>query len=235
MSIEWPDALSRENSLQWRLAGGVISPGTSGLDGSPLVRTDGGGLWTATLTDVTIKTAAQVRLWRALAALLDNGAASIVLPLCDRRQMPAPLVNGRPVYTLPTVPHSDDALFDDGSGYRSNVITAKLSSTAALRSTSIKIEVDVGGDLQGGELFSILHQTIGWRLYVIGTAVKTSAGNFTCSIRPPLREGTARTTPVEFDKPRCVMRLAAEDGMKLPLDLRRTGQGSPSFVETFDS
>lgn len=77
-----------------------------------------------------------------------------------------------------------------------------------------------------------------------GTAINTSGtqsgthrlvtGGFaTVTIRPPLREATVAGTRVEFDYPKCVMRLAAPDAMDLPLERRIHGRGNVKLVEDF--
>jgi hypothetical protein len=38
---------------------------------------------------------------------------------------------------------------------------------------------------------------------------------------------------LEFDQPKCLMRLASPDAMALTLDMRRFGEPSASFVEWF--
>jgi hypothetical protein len=77
-----------------------------------------------------------------------------------------------------------------------------------------------------------------------GSAVNTSGsqsgahrlitGGFpTVTVRPPLREATAVGTRVEFDYPKCVVKLADPDAMDLPLERRLYGSASPVFVEDF--
>jgi hypothetical protein len=77
-----------------------------------------------------------------------------------------------------------------------------------------------------------------------GTAINTSGsqsgdhrlvtGGFpTVTIRPPLREATAVGTRVEFDYPKCIMRLASPDAMDLSLTRRLYGQATVKFVEDF--
>jgi hypothetical protein len=65
-------------------------------------------------------------------------------------------------------------------------------------------------------------------------AHRVVAGGFaTVTIRPPLREATAAGTRVEFDYPKCIMRLAEADTMTLNLDVRRFGTGSVKIEEDF--
>jgi hypothetical protein len=58
--------------------------------------------------------------------------------------------------------------------------------------------------LIGGELFSVEHAAWGWRVYRI-----TRIDGDVITFRPPLREAMAAGAALEFDTPRCQMRLAA--------------------------
>jgi hypothetical protein len=235
-TLEFPESLMRENSVEWDIAGRVISGGgqTSDFDAQPLAATSAGGHWEAKLSNIPLISADHVRTWRALEAILDNGATPIVVPMCDRRYMPAPLVGGVPLYSEPGRPHAQAAkLFASGVGYYAPVVIASLESAAILRATSLTIALDVGSALRGGEHFSIEHATLGWRLYRVGQVVNNGDDTYDVTIRPPLREATAAGQRVEFDRPRCVMRLAKPGAMSLMLTMRRHGTPSVSFTETF--
>lgn len=66
-----------------------------------------------------------------------------------------------------------------------------------------------------------------------GTHRVVTGGFPTVTIRPPLREDTTAGTRVEFDNPKCIMKLAMPDAMDLALDRRIHGQASPRFIEDF--
>ena len=87
------------------------------------------------------------------------------------------------------------------------------------------------------ENFSIQHRTVGWRRYrVVGVQANGWQGeqHKVFSIRPPLREALDGSERVDWQRVRCVMRLATPDAMRLPLQLRRFGQPSLRFIESFD-
>lgn len=110
---------------------------------------------------------------------------------------------------------------------------ATVAGATALRATDIKIALTAGAAIQAGEIFSISHPNQGWRMYEIKSAVATGGGQYLVSFRPPLREAAANGDKVEFDSPRCTMRLASPSAMNLSLDLRKFGAPSVDFVEYF--
>lgn len=229
----FPESLMRESAILFELMGTSISGGASAANQQPAARFDGGGLWKATMTDVSLRTADQVRAWRALTAICDGIAQPIIVTMCDKRHFPAPLVNGGRLVALDDVPHSDDASFDDDTDYASDVVEASLAVAAALRDTAITIDITAGGDLMGGEYFSIDHEDLRWRLYRLRTAVDNGDGTWDCTIRPPLRAAVAIGAALQFDRPKCVMRLATPEAMDLTLSLRKFGKPTVSFIEAF--
>ena len=85
----------------------------------------------------------------------------------------------------------------------------------------------------GGEHFSIDHDMLRWRLYRIRTAIDNGDGTWDCTVRPPLRAVAVADTQLQFDKPKCVMRLASPSSMDLTLSMRRHGRPSVDFIEAF--
>lgn len=231
--LYWPRTLQRERTLSWDLSGSTASGGRTLSGITPTIRFDGGGFWMATMGDIQISTADHVRAWRALAAVLDGGATSFVLEARDERFAPWPLSGGVPVTDLYEAPHGDDATLDDDTEYVSNVIGAEVAEAAALRATSLTITMSNASDLVGGERFSIEHETYSHRLYTIGQVRTDSSGNNVCTIRPPLREAVSVGTRLDFDYPKCVMRLASPDAMDHALTLRHHAQATVKFVEDF--
>ncbi len=135
--------------------------------------------------------------------------------------------------SLPAVPHSDDSSFSDGSLYDNSMISATLAAAATLRATSLTVSIVAGDDLHGGEYFSIDHATNRWRLYRIRTATKNLDGTWAVTIRPPLREDVLTGVALEFDRPKCVMRLAAVDSMDATFEQAWYGTQAAMFVEAF--
>ena len=234
----FPDILQRENAILWELTGTTISGGQTSSGIMPMTRLDGGGLWKATLSNVALVEIDQVLAWRAIAAHCDGGAQPIILPMCDLRHAPIPLISGQRVFHVDDVPHSDLSPFDDDTPYQHDIqtmISAFADGPLPLRATSIAIHITVGGQVKGGQYFSINHPTVGPRLYRIVEVTFDHGGGFTvCTIRPPLREATAEAqTPLNFNHPACVMRLATTDAMDLTLQMRKYGTPTVNFIEAF--
>lgn len=229
----FPVVLQRENAILWELTGTTISAGQTASGVMPITRMDGGGLWKATLADVPLVTVDQVLAWRATATYCEGGVQPIILPMCDLRHAPVLMSNGQRVVRTDEVPHSDLTPYDDDTPYSGFVIPimATAEGPLPLRATTIVIDVTQGGDLQGGQYFSIDHATVGPRLYRI---VDVADDGMTCTFRPPLREAiTVSSTPLEFNHPACVMRLATTDAMDLTLQLRKYGNPTANFIEAF--
>lgn len=222
--ITWPSGLFPATDVELSLQGRTTTGGMSVSGISQLVKTDHGGLWRFVFSGIYLRNKDQVRTWRALEGQLDGGATKLVVPICDLRHAP------RPGGALPgpSVPHSDDTYFSDDTGYVSGVMSAVTVGAATLGASSISVNMLVGSDLMGGEHFTIDHPTEGPRLYRVITVDGDSVG-----IRPTLREAVASGEVVDFDNPRCTMRLAGAEAMNLNLQLGRFGQVGVAFIEAF--
>lgn len=239
---EFPRALLREKQHAWNLAGVAVSGGQTGSGVASYVRTDGGGLWTCSMSDVSLsgrqgmadrekqRIKISTLLWRAVRQVADGGVNRIIVPRNDALFRPWPA--GVAALFGRNVPHSDSALFGDDSGYYQAVIDI-TAAAAVLRATSLDVTINHAGDLQGGESFSILHETLGWRLYEIATVDMDSDTEGTITFNPPLREAIGEHTQLEFDRPRCVMRLVAPSSMNLTVRPWTFNSASVDFVEAF--
>lgn len=225
---DWPSGLRvRSPGFQPR---GMTVQGPVSLTGGSQSHSVDSGYWIATLAFIPAVTPTAVRVFRALRALLEGGANHIRVPVKDGANAPWPLDgNGRPITSAAAaVFDDDDATFDDGSGFAQPVIAAVLAEDAALRATSVTIDFVNAGTIMGGEYFSI-----GDRLHVIKAVLAESGTEKTVAIWPPLREAAPAGRDVEFDAPKCRMRLADDAASDLTLDLGRFGFPDLSFVEAF--
>ncbi|MHC2578234.1 hypothetical protein ACVI1J_009676 [Bradyrhizobium diazoefficiens] len=169
-------------------------------------------------------------LWRAVRQIADGGVNRIVVPRNDALFRPWPA--GLAASFGLDVPHGEGAPFGDGDGYYQSVIDI-VATAADLRATSLNIAVNYAGELIGGESFSILHETLGWRLYEIATVDMATDTEGTITFNPPLREAIGGDTPLEFDRPRCVMRLTNPSAMNLSVQPWNFNSASVDFVEAF--
>ena len=241
MTVYFPRALLRERSHSWNLVATVMNAGQSGQSWSSVVRSDGGGVWSCVMNDVQLsglcggsesnkqRQRIATLLWRAVRQLCDGGANNIVVPRHDDLFRPWPAgVSHAPSSPLP---HSDTTFFADGTGYDAAVINVVAAASAGLRATSLQLQLRLCGTLVGGESFSILHPDFGWRLYEIATVQYVDASHVTISFNPPLRAAVAIDTPIEFDLPRCTMRLMQGGSMNLSVVPWTFNQASVDFIE----
>lgn len=223
---QFPPALLHEASHAWNIAGSVKNAGQTD-SASVDVRSDGGGFWTVALNDIQLWDRTQPLLWRAVRQLANGGVTPLVVSRSDQLQ---PWPNG--VISYGAIGFSDTALFSDGTGFEQPVIDVATVGAAALRATSLQLVLLNSGALLGGEAFSIEHPTFGWRMYEIATVTATDATRATVTFNPPLREAVADGAAVEFDRPRCVMKLQTSSAMDLTLTVLPNSRGTAKFVET---
>lgn len=226
MAIEFPRKLLREQNHDWNIVGNTMGAGqTTGA--SVDVRSDGGGLWMASLNNIRFLDATDALLWRAVRQICNGGVTPIVVP---RNDIPfAPWPAGAPTGLIA---HSDGTPFDDGSGYYQPVIDITARGAAPLRATAMEFDLNYCGPLQGGEAFSIEHPLFGWRLYEIATVVVAEGGaSAAVTFNPPLREAVDDETRLEFDRPRCLMKLATPGAMDLNVTTWPFSLASVKFVE----
>lgn len=234
---EFPHSLSsmaREQERP-RLIGSARTAGRSASGIMHAGRVDGGGLWTYGFSGVPLNTADHFNAWEALGAYLAEGATPIVVPFCNKRYFPAPIVDGSPVYNIGPIPHGDGTLFDDGTAYAQHVVIATVRDAAAMRATTLVLRMTYSGVLRGWHPFTIDHEPGepegGPRLYGITQILEVDGADYTVKIEPPLRADVAAGDEVDFDRPRCVMQLAG--AMPVVMDLGRFARPSVTFVESF--
>lgn len=206
-------------STNIRRVGNVIDGGTSLSGLNDLIEADGGGYIAADFTNGFTRDASDGKAWRAQTDAMDSGATPVVVLLCAEKNFQP--VNGRPA----TSPHEWNKPIADDAPDKGAAYTA--SANAALRATTLAITGNSERPITGGELFSINHLTWGWRAYRIDPDGLKEDG--TIGFRPPLREAVTAATPLEFDTPRCVMRLAQKTDN--PTDNGTLTTCSISFVE----
>lgn len=186
----------------------------------------GGGIWAVTYGRVQLFTPESHRAWGAAAARM-NGS---VLPMNI-------LIPVRYVNPFPTATPADIPVADTVPSY----IAGITGDGAAVGATTMKIRILRGTALKAGHLFSINHATKGWRLYRVveiltstdSPTTDTDATLYNLTIRPPLREAIVQSQALEFDWPRCIMRLKPDESMAWSISGYWRGEPSASFVEYF--
>jgi len=230
-----PASLLRYRSVEPELSARVIAPGLSGAGVIPKMSVDGGGLWTIAFGEIQLSTPAHRQAWRAINAMCDGGVNKLIIPFVDLPHQPWPIVSGKPLTSYDTIPHDDGSLFSDGSGYVQSVIDAEIVTSAALRSTSLRIRMNYSGGLMGGEHFSIEHPVMSHRMYRIGRVVERDDGDFDVVIRPPLREAVSGGEILDFDAPKSIFEPETPGGLNIGTDIIGMARPSPMLIEGFTS
>lgn len=233
MAIYWPSILLPQEVTPHLMPMSGFGPPSSG--GLRQVVSNDAGFWQMTLGGVPIRTADQVREWRWLVAAGQGGIEDIIVGLFDCRQAPRPFA-GRGVEDV-GIPHSDGSTFSDGAGYSQSLVRMTLHADAALRATSITVNIIIAGRVKRGMFFSI-----GDRLHIITSAptISVAGGDLGAGQRisfnflPPLREAVTAGDVVEMGKPKATMRLASADAGRLTLRTGRFGDPDVELVEAWD-
>lgn len=233
----FPRLLLRERQHSWNLLGVAATPGVTMDSAATYIRSDGGGFWSCSMSDVSLsgpgtgkeRQRVSTLLWRAVRQVCDGGVNRIVVWRNDALFIPFPEGFAR----ITSAPHSDGSPFSDGSEYYQPAIDIVSDGSAELRATSMAIRINEAAALIGGESFSIYHDTAGWRLYEIATVLvdEEDATSATITFMPPLREAIPDGTQLEFDRPRCTMRLASPGSMDLTVRPWTFNSASVDFVE----
>jgi len=222
MTIRWPVGVLPPQNVQFDIAWRSLS-GAAAVSGAQQVVSSDAGIWKAKLANVVVNRRDRVLAFRAIGNLLEGRLGRILIPLCRGYQ---PKLASIDAGLRDPVPHSDQALFSDRTGYVSQTIDARLVGSLPLRAVSANIIIAYGGQIEPAQHFSI-----GERLYQVRTVTYASPTMATITFRPPLREAAALGARLEFDDPVCRMRLASDDAMDLELALRRFGNPTVSFIE----
>ena len=215
-----------EQDHNWDIAGNTMTAGVA--SGATVdARSDGRGYWTASLNNIQFVDRIDALLWRAIRQLCNGGATPIVVPCRDDAFAPFPTDDTDLIATT----FDDGTGFDDGTEFSDTVIDI-ICDAAALGATSLNITIHNAAPLQGGEKFSINHPTtFGWRLYEIATVTLTDSTHATITFNPPLREAVAAGTQLEFDQPRCTMKLVNAGSMDLNVKTWPFSLANVKFVE----
>lgn len=218
--VIWPGSVLRPTAVKFWLENSSKSGGRAVNGVERIAVRD--PYWRGSVT-VGIRGSAQIIMARAIFARLRGRANPLVMPAFDCGRSPG-AVNYK--LTVPTVPHSDGATFDDGTDYVGSAYPAVCTAGAANRATTITVTVAQNpGNVTPGTYF-----TIARRLYQISD-VTVSGLDVTISFLPPLRGAVAAGTDVQFDSPEGTFRLSSDDQAALALDKLRFSEVTLDLVE----
>lgn len=226
-SLVFPTRLFGPTSLQARLVGQAITGGVSLSGEAQFADVGGGGRWVIDFGESALWTPDKVLAWRRFVAAADGGAQWLIVPLADRLHQPlTPKYTGTDTFGTAT-------WVADVTAWTAEEVTATTSADAALGATSMTFDFTAPQALVGGEHFSILHATLGWRLYrvsrVISGGAVGSAVSTQVKFRPPLREAAASGAALNFESPRCVMRVDGD--ISESLEMLKRGKAQARFIE----
>lgn len=202
----------------------TISGGTAINGEEDVIATDGGGRWKITYSDIGLDDPELVRLWEAWRGELAGGATSVLVPILSLSTAPRPS-DGQELLD-PSDIYADDPEFPTEVRFRQPYIVAEVAADAALRATTLEIEVTQGSRAQAGQKFSI-----GTRAYKIVRVTARDGQSATCKILPPLREAVTTGAAIDFNWPVVECRLAVGQDNPLSVMLGTFADTSISFVE----
>lgn len=226
-SLVYPSRALGAASLQLRLVGQAITGGVSLSGEAQFADASGGGRWIGEFGDISLLTREARLMYRRFVAAADGGAQSLIVPVADRLHQPV-----NPKYTG-TDTFGRDTWVSDITAWTAEEVTAVTTANMALGATSCTLNLTAPKALLGGELFSILHTTQGWRLYRVSRVVSGgtvgSAVSTVVQFRPPLREAATSGKALNFESPRCVMRVDGD--LSETVQQFRFGKAAARFVE----
>ena len=183
-------------------------------------------IWKWPSISVPINTVGRARTWRAVNAKLEGRFNYLRLRICDQYRIGRQAVGA--VYNGNEVPHSDETLFSDGTGYKLAQPRAPILGAKARGSTTVRIAAsNLNGGMSAGVFFSIndyLYVVTDWEL--AGTAEEF----IDISFKPPLRVAATEDDEVDFDAT-SIWVLDTDDIGKMALRLGRFGQVELSLTE----
>jgi hypothetical protein len=197
--------------------------GPQSFSGKQQVRASDAGSWIARLT-FDIHTEREIREWRGLVAGLEGKLNELTIGVFDDRQAPL-VVTGQT--TVGGITHSDGSTFSDGTGYSQSDIRVTVAEDAALRATSLSVEIERAGPLQRGHYFSLTGVDARPRLYIVTSTPIVDGDTASFKFRPPLRVAAAAGDAVEFGRPKATMNLA--DQMSGQLDIAAPWVSRPTL------
>ena len=229
--LTFPTHLFNPGRITMRPLGSVLAGGTALSGEQDVTRTDGGGLWEITMEEINLVTPDLVRAWRAWEDHLEGGVQRVLVPVADVRNAPRPIIGGR--LGSPSRLHSEsgDPYFPEAVGFATPFIVARVVGAWPLRATTIKIAIDRGQRLKGGEVFALDHATKGRRCYRVGRVLARDEQEATVTIRTPLRQAIADGMAADFDWPSLVATLVPETNISPGLQYGRSGLVNIVFRE----
>lgn len=230
MAIVFPTALLRPGSTRPALIGQTVGGGTTLVGPEQIAELSGGGWWTLDYDLGDRPGVVRLKLIRALLMQMQGGASEIVMPFVDEPQAPWPGAERGPILT----PFSDGSTFSDGGQFSQPRIVFTLVEAIAENAGEAIVTRAAGGDLIGGEFFTLVHAGAGARAYCIDSLEQTGPDTFAIGFGPPARGAAAAGDLADFQNPRCTMKQLAAGEAWPTITRGWKAASSLRFVESFD-
>lgn len=232
MTLVFPGSLLRPRSVKPGLVGKLVDGGTALVGPGQSAELSGGGWWTLDYDLGNRAGPERLKLIRAVLMKLANGATEMVMPFVDEPQAPWPGTARGPTLTT----FSDSSVFSDGTLFSQPTIDFRLTADLAENATTATVTRLVGGELIGGELFTLDHGgAIGARVYCVSGLEQTGADTFDLEWGPPARGAALADDLMDFEQLRCVMKQVPGTAEAWPtVTTGWKASASLRFVESFD-
>lgn len=205
----WPETMSR--------SGGRAVTGAETLVMSASVR------WRATMSFAfSTREVDKALTWRAIRGRLYGRARPLLIGPFD---IFTPARLDEAPGTLAST-FDDTATFDDGSTFQQPSRVAAFYAAASLRDTMVTIAPLGDWTPKAGQFFGPEEG----RMHQINAMWETTGG-WSCEIIPPLRADYPYGQQLDFETMTCRMRLSADDGMRLPIDVSTLADPSIELEE----
>lgn len=195
--------------------------GGMGIDGTEQVLSPLSGRWEWRVA-IPIRTEDQARQLRVLKSRAMGRYNYVRVALCDQYRITLKDVGG--TYPEPGIPHDDDTLFSDDTGYQ-NGVTSPIMADAAAGSTEIEIRAsDLNGQMAEGVYFSINE----W-LYLV-ESFEVDGSNYVLTFQPPLRQAVTTSDEANFSAI-ALWSFVSDVTGDIDLQIGRFGTAALNFVE----
>lgn len=227
--IYWPGEILKPQNISVDIAHRNLKTPTA-ANGFTQVVSNSAGIWKVSFDSIPVYTKEMIKMWRAIDTLAEGQLNPISIPIWDIPRAPGSTDDyGTNLNSSLTssVPHSDDAFFDDSTGYVSSYTNIYTITSALTGSVTLSLAKEAPSvTLEPGQRFSIND-----RLYQIKSITSQTDTTAVIVVRPPLREAVEADSRCEFDRPRVTVRLASDDAMFLPLNFNQQSFPTLDFIE----
>lgn len=231
--VTWPTSVLKPVDIEVSRVVGSTGGGRS-FKNTEQVVLDDPGYWRIVLGKIPVRSLEQSKCLRAMEALIDGRASTVLVPMVDCKRAPWPIVDGKALTSYGDIPFDDDSLFDDDTGFAQDVIEAYLTADAAANATGVSFAVSNGAEIEAGQHFSLGER--GYRIKKITSQADGVYGGqaavlYTASPFPLIREAASNGDRMNFDNPAVRCRLEDDKGLAAALELYRFADVSVAFVE----